>query len=169
MQRKTLGESDKDNNKAIDMRHLHNIYVALLTAVALMSVGCERPASQPTEEVIAVTYNTLDGCWRLSHLQGVAIAEDTYLYIEMDRTEHRYTMWDNLNSMYGTTTTGTFAISEEEDGTYTLSGTYDYGVGDWNSCYRVTLSDGGNKMQWWRRGADQVMEFEHISEIPEIY
>jgi hypothetical protein len=135
----------------------------------ISTMSCEKPAPLPSDEKVAATYYNIDGCWELSQLNGQPLQEDTYLYIEFSRSDHRYQMWDNLNSMYGTTTTGTFAISEEEDGTYTLSGTYDYGVGDWNSCYMVTLSDGGNKMQWWRRGADQVMEFEHISEIPEIY
>ena len=79
-------------------------------------------------------------------------------------------MWDNLNSMYATDTSGTFTITPEEDGTYTLSGTYDYGVGDWNNEYRVTLSEGGNRMIWWtKREPCEVMEFHRIEEIPEIY
>ncbi len=150
------------------MRHLHNIYVALLAIVALTTVGCEKPAPLPSDERVAVTYNSLDGCWELSYWQGAPLAEDTYLYIEFDRTEHRYTMWDNLNSMYATDTTGTFAITEEEDGTYTLSGTYDYGVGDWNDEYKVELSEGGNRMKWWSKGTNEVMDFERIADIPEI-
>ena len=152
------------------MRHLHKIYVVLLTFAALTAVGCEKPAPLPSEESIAVTYSSLDGCWELSHLQGAPLAEDTYLYISFDRREHRYTMWDNLNSMYATDTSGTFTITPEEDGTYTLSGTYDYGVGDWNNEYRVTLSEGGNRMIWWtKREPFEVMEFHRIEEIPEIY
>lgn len=151
------------------MRLINRLFATLLVVATTLMVGCERPAPLPTEENMAVTYSTLDGYWRLSHIQGAPIAEDTYLYIEFDRTEHRYTMWDNLNSMYGTTTTGTFAISEEEDGTYTLSGTYDYGVGDWNNEYRVELSNKGATMQWWTKGSHEVMEFEQVSEIPEIY
>ena len=97
------------------------------------------------------------------------MAEDTYLYIEVDRREHRYTMWDNIDSMYATDTTGTFAITEEEDGTYTLSGTYDYGVGDWSSDYRVTLSNKGERMQWISRsGSFQAMDFVRIEVIPEL-
>ena len=97
------------------------------------------------------------------------MAEDTYLYIEFDRREHRYTIWDNIDSMYATDTTGTFAITEEEDGTYTLSGTYDYGVGDWSSDYRVTLSNEGERMQWISRsGSFQTMDFVRIEAIPEL-
>ena len=149
------------------MRLLQRL-VATLIVVATIA-GCEKPAPLPTEEKIAVTYAALDGCWQLSMWQGAAMAEDTYLYIEFDRREHRYTMWDNIDSMYATDTTGTFAITEEEDGTYTLSGTYDYGVGDWSSDYRVTLSNEGERMQWISRsGSFQTMDFVRIEAIPEL-
>lgn len=149
------------------MRLLQRL-VATLIVVATIA-GCEKPAPLPTEEKIAVTYAALDGCWQLSMWQGAPMAEDTYLYIEFDRREHRYTMWDNIDSMYATDTTGTFAITEEEDGTYTLSGTYDYGVGDWSSDYRVTLSNKGERMQWISRsGSFQTMDFVRIEAIPEL-
>ena len=148
------------------MRLLQRI-VATLIVVATIA-GCEKPAPLPTEEKIAVTYAALDGCWQLSMWQGAPMAEDTYLYIEFDRREHRYTIWDNIDSMYATDTTGTFAITEE-DGTYTLSGTYDYGVGDWSSDYRVTLSNEGERMQWISRsGSFQTMDFVRIEAIPEL-
>ena len=149
------------------MRLLQRL-VATLIVVATIA-GCEKPAPLPTEEKIAVTYAALDGCWQLSMWQGAPMAEDTYLYIEFDRREHRYTIWDNIDSMYATDTTGTFAITEEEDGTYTLSGTYDYGVGDWSSDYRVTLSNKGERMQWISRsGSFQAMDFVRIEVIPEL-
>ena len=148
------------------MRLLQRL-VATLIVVATIA-GCEKPAPLPTEEKIAVTYAALDGCWQLSMWQGAPMAEDTYLYIEFDRREHRYTIWDNIDSMYATDTTGTFAITEE-DGTYTLSGTYDYGVGDWSSDYRVTLSNEGERMQWISRsGSFQTMDFVRIEAIPEL-
>ena len=149
------------------MRLLQRL-VATLIVVATIA-GCEKPAPLPTEEKIAVTYAALDGCWQLSMWQGAPMAEDTYLYIEFDRREHRYTMWDNIDSMYATDTTGTFAITEEEDGTYTLSGTYDYGVGDWSSDYRVELTNEGERMQWISRsGSFQAMDFVRIEAIPEL-
>ena len=149
------------------MRLLQRL-VATLIVVATIA-GCEKPAPLPTEEKIAVTYAALDGCWQLSMWQGAPMAEDTYLYIEFDRREHRYTIWDNIDSMYATDTTGTFAITEEEDGTYTLSGTYDYGVGDWSSDYHVTLSNEGERMQWISRsGSFQAMDFVRIEAIPEL-
>lgn len=150
------------------MRLINRLLATLLIASATLIAGCEKPASQPTEKPMAVTYATLDGCWQLTKWQGEAMAEDTLLYIEFDRTQRRYTMWDNIDSMYATDTTGTYAITEEEDGTYTLTGTYDYGVGDWSEEYSVTLYDEGNTMLWRTRNAAQTMEFVRVVGLPEL-
>ena len=151
------------------MRLINRLLAVLLMATTLSLSSCEKPAPLPTEEPIAVTYSALDGCWQLTMWQGRPMAEDTYLYIEFDRKEHRYTMWDNIDSMYATDTTGTFAITEEEDGTYTLSGTYDYGMGDWSSDYRVELTNEGERMQWLSLdGSHQVMDFVRVEAIPEF-
>ena len=151
------------------MRLLNRLAATLLVVATTLITSCEKPAPLPSEERIAVTYAALDGCWQLTMWQGEPIAEETYLYIEFDRKEHRYTMWDNIDSMYATDTTGTFTITEEEDGTYTLSGTYDYGVGDWSSEYQVILWNKGKNMKWKsRNGSHQVMDFVRVDEIPEF-
>ena len=151
------------------MRLFNKLLAIALIAASTLVVGCEKPVPLPTEERITVTYAALDGCWQLEMWQGIPIAEDTYLYIEFDRREHRYTMWDNIDSMYATNTTGTFTITEEEDGTYTISGIYDYGVGDWSSDYQVSLWDNGEHMHWISRsGSFQVMDFVRVVEIPEF-
>ena len=146
-----------------------NRLVAALTVVAtLLAAGCEKPAPLPNEKSMAVTYATLDGSWQLTMWQGTELAEDTYLYIEFDRSSRHYTMWDNIDSMYATDTTGTFTITEEEDGTYTLSGIYDYGVGDWSNDYRVVLTHEGEHMQWRALSANQTMDFVRVEAMPEF-
>ena len=149
------------------MRKFRFTYLMLALVSLVTMSSCEKPAPLPDEETVAVTYSALDGCWALSLLQGKPIAEHTYLYIEFFRTKRRYSMWDNMDSMYGTETTGTFAISDEE-GTYILSGTYDYGVGVWNNKYQVKLMS-ENRMVWYSMGQNhEVMEFERIDQIPEL-
>ena len=151
------------------MRLINRLVATLFVVATLLIAGCEKPAPLPTEEVTPVTYMAIDGCWQLEMWQGRPIAEDTYLYIEFDRKERRYTIWDNIDSMYATDTTGTFTITEEEDGTYTLSGTYDYGVGDWSCDYQVILWNKGKSMKWRsRNGSHQVMDFVRVDEIPEF-
>ena len=150
------------------MRLINRLLAVILMATTLSLSSCEKPAPLPTEERIAVTYAALDGSWQLTMWQGAELAEETYLYIIFDRKEHRYTMWDNIDSMYATDTTGSFSISEEEDGSYTLTGTYDYGMGEWSYAYMVTLDEGGNRMVWRARGASEVMVFKRVAEIPEF-
>ena len=151
------------------MRLINRLVATLLVVATTLIAGCEKPAPIPTEEKIAVTYAALDGCWQLTMWQGAPMAADTYLYIEFDRTSRTYIMWDNLNSMYGVESTGSFTITAEEDGRYTLSGAYDYGKGDWSSEYSVTLSDEGRSMKWISQsGSFQAMDFVQIAEIPEF-
>lgn len=113
-----------------------------------------------------MTYNSIAGCWQLSHLQGVPLNEQTHLYIEFERKEPRFVMWDNLNSMYTVQSTGTYTITEQEDGGYTLSGTYDNGVGAWSNEYSVSLTDQGARMLWHSSG--EVLDFVRIDSIPEL-
>ena len=151
------------------MKLINRLLATLLVAVTTLMASCEKPVPLPTDESIAVTYTSLDGSWQLTMWQGAELAEETYLYITFDRKEHRYTMWDNIDSMYATDTTGSFSISEEEDGTYILTGTYDYGMGEWSYTYMVTLDEGGKRMVWKARGASEVMVFERVEAIPELY
>lgn len=149
------------------MKLINRLFATLIFVATLTMAGCEKPAPIPTEKPIPVTYAALDGCWQLTMWQGASIAEDTYLYIEFDRATHTYAMWDNIDSMYAVENTGSFTITTEEDGRYTLSGYYDYGKGDWSSDYYIELFNQGNRMQW--RGVGATMDFERISEIPELY
>ena len=151
------------------MKLLRLFFTTLLLFATLATTGCEKPAPLPEEQPIVVNYAALDGAWQLTSWQGAPLDENSYLYIEFDRSERRYTMWDNIDSMYATNTTGTFTITAEEDGSYTLSGTYDHGVGDWSYRYEVRILNNGNSMQWRARGGSDVMDFEHIDEIPELY
>ena len=161
----SIRESYKDNNKEIDMRLFRLLLSVTLMLVAITTTSCEKPAPLPSDERVAVTYYNIDGCWELYMFHGAPLQEDTYLYIEFSRSDHRYQMWDNLNSMYGISTTGTFYITEEEDGTYTLSGNYDHGAGDWSSSYKVEMSSTDN-MTW--RSTETILDFRRIDSIPEI-
>lgn len=158
-------ESYKDNNKEIDMRLFRLLLSVTLMLGAISTMSCEKPAPLPSDEKVDVTYYNIDGCWELYMFHGAPLQEDTYLYIEFSRSDHRYQMWDNLNSMYGISTTGTFYITEEEDDTYTLSGNYDHGAGDWSSNYKVEMSSTDN-MTW--RSTETILDFRRIDSIPEI-
>ena len=145
---------------------LFNLTLLLLFSLAVSS--CERPAPLPNQESIAVTYDTIAGCWQLTHLEGAPLSDETELYIAFDNTEHTFVMWDNLNSMYLRETTGRYSITAEEDGTYTLSGSYDNGVGKWSNDYRIELTNEGLGMKWHTLSeSHEVMDFVFIGDLPD--
>ena len=149
------------------MRLFRLLLSVTLMLGAISTMSCEKPAPLPSDEKVAVTYYNIDGCWELSQLNGRPLQENTYLYIEFSRGDHSYQMWDNLNSMYGVCTTGTFYITEEEDGTYTLMGNYDHGAGEWSSDYKVEMFD-MDRMQWRSKTTGECLDFTRIASIPEI-
>ena len=151
------------------MRAFKRIYQTLLLILALGATSCEKPAPLPQEQnSMAVSYDVIAGAWQLSHWQGAELAEGTHLYIELD-IEQRYTMWDNINSMYSRKTTGSYNITQEEDGSYTLSGAYDNGVGKWSNTYDIKLIGDGTRMQWKARKGNQTMDFIYVGTLPELY
>ena len=150
------------------MRLLNRLVAILMAVATTLMAGCEKPAPIPTEEHMPVTYDEIYGRWQMTLWQGSPIAEDTYVYIEFNGDARTYIMWDNIGSMYAVKSTGTFTITEEEDGRYTLTGTYDYGKGDWSNEYYVELLDESNILRWRAKEANEVFDFQRIAEIPEL-
>lgn len=147
--------------------------LTLLAAMALATttlLSCEKPVpiDDETQPEIEITDEAIDGCWQLTHLNGAETHDGAELYIDLDAKEHRFEMWDNIGSMYLVQTTGTFTITKEEDGTYTLSGSYDNGLGEWNEEYRVVMLS-GERMQWWSRTTSTCLQFVFAMEIPEEF
>ncbi|MBQ8493987.1 MAG: lipocalin family protein [Alistipes sp.] len=148
---------------------LTRIFTVALIAMALLSTSCNRGA---TPAVIVpgmeVTYSTIDGSWELIAWNGKALDEGTYCYIDFNRTEQRFEMWSNFGSMYADDRSGTFTIEKNEYGEFILSGIYDYGVGDWNDTYRVTMYTPGREMRWESTTTDDTYTYARIDAIPEL-
>ena len=141
-----------------------------IVALALSITGCDKESEvQNTEKQnMAVTYYTIDGVWQLVEWNDAPLAEGTLLYIDLDRKEHRFEMWDNLNSMYPTMRSGSFLLSMDDKQRDIISGWYDYGVGDWASDYIVELSAEGDSMVWRAIANDEKMRFVEVDELPEF-
>lgn len=141
-----------------------------IVALALSITGCDKESEvQNTEKQnMAVTYYTIDGVWQLVEWNDAPLAEGTLLYIDLDRKEHRFEMWDNLNSMYPTMRSGSFLLSVDDKQRDIISGWYDYGVGDWASDYIVELSAEGDSMVWRAIANDEKMRFVEVDELPEF-
>ena len=139
-------------------------------ASALLISGCDKENESNDTKVqnMAVTYYTIDGVWSLVEWNDAPLAEGTLLYIDLDRKEHRFEMWDNLNSMYPTMRSGSFMLSVDDMQRDIISGWYDYSVGDWRDDYIVELNVDGDKMTWRAVSSDEKMTFVEVDALPEF-
>ncbi|MBO5018398.1 MAG: lipocalin family protein [Alistipes sp.] len=146
-------------------------HLVIITLLATLS-ACEKPVPIVEEApTIEVTYDTIEGDWELTHINGEELINDSMLYIRFTNSDkpnvtHRYEMWDNIGSMYLVQTTGTYTITQEGDN-YILSGTYDNGLGDWNERYSVVMVT-DSRMQW-RAKSGTCLEFKYAMVLPEEF
>lgn len=113
-----------------------------LKTIALMLVltgvfSCS-PEEDLTPQSLEVTPNNISGIWKLADVNGKALPEGLYCYIQFVRKDRTFTMYQKFDSMYPRRLTGLFDISKDEYKGYILGGKYDNGVGDWNNSYVVT-------------------------------
>ena len=152
------------------MKFLRGMFAIAIVVATLFVTGCDKgeDVSNTQKKNMTVTYYTIDGVWRLMEWNDAPLAEGTLLYITLDRKEHRFEMWDNLNSMYPTMHSGGFLLSVDDMQRDIISGWYDYGVGDWGSDYIVELNAEGDKMVWCAVSGEDKMTFEEVDELPEF-
>ena len=152
------------------MKRLKTLFSLLLLALSLHVASCakETDIAGNAEQTMVVSYTTLDGCWRLDAWNMESMSEQTYCYVDFDRTERRFEMWDNIASMYARKTTGTFSIEQDDHKRYSLGGTYDHGVGDWNMEYEVVMFYPGDRMTWRSTTSDDMFTYTRVESIPEL-
>lgn len=150
-------------------------YFLATIALFMALTACQKPLpiEDEKQQTIEVSYDNLEGCWRLTHLNGEPLFDESMMYIDFvapakDGEVARYEMWDNISSMYLRQTTGTYTITKEKNDTYILRGTYDNGVGDWNEEYRVDLFQ-NDRMLWWSLQTGVCLEFIFAIEKPEEF
>ncbi len=108
-------------------------FMLVLTGVFACS-----PDEDLTPQSLEVTPNNISGVWKLADVNGKALPEGVYCYIEFVRRDRTFTMYQKFDSMYPRCLTGSFDITKDEYKGYILDGKYDYGAGDWNNSYIVT-------------------------------
>ena len=72
----------------------------ILVAVMAIMTACEK--EEMSVPALEVNYINLDGTWQLAEWRGEPLAEGTWLYIELDRKEHTFKIYDNISTMYRT-------------------------------------------------------------------
>lgn len=148
------------------MKRWFRVFFAMC-AVMVLAVACSKD-SEPREEYLDVTRNNIAGVWKLERWNDAPLAEGSYVYIQFERGERRFTMWQNIDSFQERKLTGTYWIDVDEELGAVIRGSYDHGVGEWTNRYIVTaLTD--TYMVWQVKGnADDVSTYGRC-ELPEEF
>lgn len=128
------------------MKNLLKIALLLLFAVGMTACDDDKSYEDPGLEVSL--YN-LSGTWKLeSWNNGEALADGSYVYIELSyRDGNEFTIYQNLDSFGPRRITGVYNLYTDDSLGSIIRGMYDYENGDWAHRYviRDLFSD---RMTW---------------------
>ena len=120
----------------------------------------------PEPQSLEVTPNNISGIWRLEELNGEAIPEGTFCYIEYVRSDRTFTIYQKFDSMYPRCITGVYSIEKDPYKGYILSGEYDYGMGEWNNDYIVTSLYETTMTLAADNEAGEISKYERCDKVP---
>ena len=148
-----------------NMKRLGCIFFSFWAAVALLS-SCNK--EQPVPLPLEVSYNSVSGIWELTSWNGASLAEGSYFWMSLDRREHKFVIYQKLDSMYGRRITGTYSLRKDEVHGAVISGVYDYGTGSWTNEYIISDLLPSGQMSWTvlEGEADDVSVYTKRDEIP---
>ena len=138
-------------------------------AVMLLASSCDRnDQTEPAEPQLEVNANNISGKWELVKWNESALAEGTYVYMDIVRNGKTYTIYQNLDSFSNIphVATGSYFIDTDVELGAIIRGTYDHDSGDWAHRY-IVKSLTTTRMVWVAKD-DQtyIQEFERIESIP---
>lgn len=147
------------------MKVLFRMITFFLFAFTFVCCSNEEEVMVPELEV---NYTNLNGAWKLSEWNGQVLPEEVFCYIEFNRKEHSFVIYQKFDSMYARCITGEFLLEEDDEWGDVISGTYDYGLGEWNNSYVITDLLPSGSMIWTVKGDDtDVCRYERCNKIPE--
>ena len=151
------------------MNIIRKTFLPLLAALALASVSCEKnDLTEPEEPQLEVNANNISGKWELVQWNESALAEGTYVYLEIVRNDRTYVMYHNLDSFSNVPheVTGSYYIETDVEHGAVIRGNYDHDSGDWAHRY-IVKSLTASRMVWVAKDdAEFVQAFERVDSIP---
>ena len=151
------------------MNILKKTFFPLLASLAFVSVSCEKnEIPEPEEPQLEVNANNISGKWELVEWNESALAEGTYVYLDIVRNGRTYTMYQNLDSFSNVphVVTGSYFIETDVELGAVIRGNYDHDSGDWAHRY-VVSSLTETKMVWMAKDDSTfVQKFERVEMIP---
>jgi hypothetical protein len=120
--------------------------LTFVTIVLSALCACEDKVETP--RFLEVTPNNISGSWRLESSCGEPLANGCYVYIDFDRKERTFKMYQNTDSFSTRYITGRYFIYTDGEAGAVIRGDYDYGNGAWT--HRYIVSDLTSKRMIWR-------------------
>ena len=111
--------------------------IMFLACLSMMMVACGGDDDEVVVAPLDVTPNNIAGRWCVESWNGSPLAEGSYVYIEFERADRTFTMYQNLDSAEARTLTGRYYIENAADAGAIIRGNYDHGVGEWAHRYYV--------------------------------
>ncbi|MBO7343640.1 MAG: lipocalin family protein [Alistipes sp.] len=111
--------------------------IMFLAVLSMMMVACGGDDDEVIEPSLDVTPHNIAGQWCVESWNGSPLAEGSFVYIEFERADRQFTMYQNLDSAQARTLTGHYYIENAADNGAIIRGNYDHGVGEWAHRYYV--------------------------------
>ena len=141
----------------------------LMAVMATAMVACtekDGPYSEMEEPQLEVTRSNIAGEWMLQSWNGASLADGSYIYIDFERSDRTYTMWQNIDSAPVRKITGLYNIDIDEALGAVMRGNYDYGNGDWAHRY-IVKSLPASEMIWVAKDNAEDVSVYVRCQIPE--
>ena len=144
------------------MKKILIVFATVFTFLA----ACEKKDDAPV--YLEVNANNISGTWMLVRWNGSALAEGTYVYLDIVRNGRTYTMYQNVDSFADVphVVTGSYYLYTEPDKGTLIRGDYDYDTGEWK--HRYIIRDLTQDSMVWIAEDDPeyVQSFSRISDLP---
>jgi len=149
---------------------MKNIFKTILIfAIVIAATACSNDDEPKIVELpLEATYANVAGTWQLTSWNGKPLAEGLYCYLELNRKEQTFVVYDNMNSMYAHKLTGIFTIAKDpkDEKLDIISGLYDYDGGSWSNQYQLLVY--AQRMEWTvQTDLTDVSVYERCPVIPE--
>lgn len=147
------------------MKKITTLFTIL--ALALFATSCEEVADEKPAQ-LEVNANNISGQWQLMDWNGSALAEGTYVYLDIVRNDRTYTLYQNMDSFTGVphVVTGSYFLYTDVEAGAIIRGSYDHDSGEWAHRYVIT-SLTADEMVWIAKDAPEFTQrFVRIDKIP---
>ena len=119
-----------------------------IIALAISAISCEKENNAQPQQ-LEVNAHNISGQWKLTQWNGNALAEGTYVYLDIVRNDKTYTMYQNMDSFTNVphVITGSYVLSADVELGAIIRGNYDHDCGEWAHRY-IIKSLTSNTMEW---------------------